>query len=304
MEKYKVPMWALDVNNKQVSRPSDLWQLADAGSNFHEVLNALLHLHRDFVKPPSGEVPSAIRNDVRRWPYFKDCVGALDGSHFLLHVPASEQKRFRNRHGDLSHNVLAVVDFELNFMYILPGWEGSAHDGRVLKDAQMKGFGAPDGKYYLADAGYANSNMLLTPYRGVRYHLREIAQMELRPRNQEELFNFRHSSLRNAVERCFGLFKRRWRIFDRPHEFSIKTQVKLVLALAGVHNFINRESGVADDLDKLKPYESERREAFLRDLENMENLGVVGPEMSEFRDKLAQSMWDNYLEAQKVVEGA
>ena len=197
--------------------------------------------------------------------------------------------------------MLAVVDFDLNFVYVLPGWEGSAHDGRVLKDALTKGLSAPPGKYYLADAGYANSDMLLTPYRGVRYHLREITQTELQPQNKEELFNYRHSSLRNAVERCFGIFKRRWRIFDRPHEFSIKTQVKLVYALVGVHNFINRETGLQKDFEELEPYENEVRELDLRDLENQESLTATTPDMSAFRDEMAQKMWDNYLEAQRVV---
>jgi hypothetical protein len=65
----------------------------------------------------------------------------------------------------------------MNFTYVLAGWEGSAHDGRVIRDAQQRGFRAPEGKYFLADAGYANKDMLLSPYRGVRYHLREISQV-------------------------------------------------------------------------------------------------------------------------------
>ena len=36
-----------------------------------------------------------------------------------------------------------------------------------------KDFFVPKGKYWLADAGYSNSNHLLTPYKGVRYHLKE-----------------------------------------------------------------------------------------------------------------------------------
>ena len=40
-------------------------------------------------------------------------------------------------------------------MYILAGWEGSAHDGAVLAAAFDTGFKVPAGKYYLADAGYA-----------------------------------------------------------------------------------------------------------------------------------------------------
>jgi hypothetical protein len=36
------------------------------------------------------------------------------------------------------------------FVYILAGWEGSAHDSRALADAQStKGFITPIGKYWL-----------------------------------------------------------------------------------------------------------------------------------------------------------
>lgn len=32
-------------------------------------------------------------------------------------------------------NVLGVCNPNLEFIYVQPGWEGSAHDGRVLRDA-------------------------------------------------------------------------------------------------------------------------------------------------------------------------
>ncbi len=36
------------------------------------------------------------------------------------------------------------------------------------------------GKYYLADAGFPLDSALLTPYRGVRYHLAEWGRADLR----------------------------------------------------------------------------------------------------------------------------
>jgi len=45
----------------------------------------------------------------------------------------------------------------------------------------------------------------LTPYRGVRYHLKEWAKGNLKPQNKEELFNLRYSKLRNVIERIFGV---------------------------------------------------------------------------------------------------
>ena len=83
---------------------------------------------------------------------------------------------YRCRKAFTTQNVLVVSSFNFTFQYVLAVWAGSVHDSRVLEDAKKKGFKIPDGKYYLADAGYASSTSLLVPYRGVRYHLKEQAQ--------------------------------------------------------------------------------------------------------------------------------
>jgi hypothetical protein len=45
----------------------------------------------------------------------------------------------------------------------------------VFESAQNSDFIIPEGCYYLADTGYANSDSLLVPYHGVQYHLKEWA---------------------------------------------------------------------------------------------------------------------------------
>lgn len=92
----------------------------------------------------------------------------------------------------------------------------------------------------MADAGYYNTDYLLCPYRGVRYHLKEQVSAAQKPRTKEELFNLRHSSLRNAVDRIFG------QIFNSPPEYTLKIQVQLISAL---HNFIRQKASGADLFD-------------------------------------------------------
>lgn len=53
--------------------------------------------------------------------------------HIPAHVPAKDQSRFRNKKGVLSQNILAACTFDLQFIFIYPGWEGSAADSRVLR---------------------------------------------------------------------------------------------------------------------------------------------------------------------------
>ncbi|KAL5130924.1 Protein ALP1-like [Glycine soja] len=148
----------------------------------------------------SKETISRQFNDVLR-AVMKRCIGALDGTHIPVTVSPDERPRYRNRKGDVSTNVLAACGPDLRFIYVLPGWEGSAGDSRVLRDAlrRQNKLEIPTGKYFLVDAGYTNGPGFLAPYRGTRYHLNEWIGNT--PQSYKELFNLRHASARNAIER-------------------------------------------------------------------------------------------------------
>ncbi|KAH9012475.1 hypothetical protein EDB84DRAFT_1250841, partial [Lactarius hengduanensis] len=49
-----------------------------------------------------------------------------------------------------------------------------------------------------------------------------------------------HSSARNAVERIFGVLKRRFVLLSHPPEYPMSIQVHIPPALAAVHNFIRK----------------------------------------------------------------
>lgn len=127
-----------------------------------------------YVKLPTGNsVPPEIRNEPKFFPFLKDCLGAIDGTHVEAFVPDNDIARYRNRKGGITQNVLAACSFDMRFLYVRAGWEGSAADGRIYEDARQHDFAIPSNKYYLADAGFASCDSLLVPYRGVRYHLKE-----------------------------------------------------------------------------------------------------------------------------------
>lgn len=143
-------------------------------SVIHEVSVVMMRVRNKlFVKPSSTIIPERISSTHKFSPFFEHCIGALDGSHIPAVLPAADKACFRNRKGVLSKNVLAVVNFDMTFSYVLAGWEGCAHDGRLLSDALRKNLTIFQGKYYLGDAGYALKRYCLTPYRGIRYHLKE-----------------------------------------------------------------------------------------------------------------------------------
>ena len=72
--------------------------LAHSRSIFNEILNRLLRLYPDVVRPPQAtEIPERIASD-ERLEEFEGCVGALDGTHLYAHVLEQQKRRFRNRH--------------------------------------------------------------------------------------------------------------------------------------------------------------------------------------------------------------
>lgn len=61
------------------------------------------------------------------------------------------------------------------------------------------------------------------------------------PANKEELFNLRHASARNVVERIFGVLKRRFRILQLAPEYPPEVQARIPAALCAIHNFIREQ---------------------------------------------------------------
>ncbi|GAU43673.1 hypothetical protein TSUD_302360 [Trifolium subterraneum] len=175
---------------------------------------------------------------------------ALDGTYIKVNVPEADKSRYRTRKGEIATNVLGVCSPDLQFIYVLPGWEGSAADSRVLRDAisRPNGLKVPQGYYYLCDAGYMNGEGFLTPYRGQRYHLSEWRN-GLQPSTPKEFFNMKHSSARNVIERCFGLLKGRWAILREKSFYPVKTQGRIITACCLLHNHIRNEMAL-DPLER------------------------------------------------------
>ncbi|KAL8548768.1 hypothetical protein ACS0TY_007872 [Phlomoides rotata] len=132
-------------------------------THFHAVLQCVLKFHNlFFVKPQS------VADDCSdpHWGKFKGCLGALDGTYIDVHVPTTDKGRYRNRKGTISINVLGVCDMDMKFAYVLTGWEGSATNSRVLRDAinRVNSLKVPKGNYYLCDNGYPNCEV----HRGIQ----------------------------------------------------------------------------------------------------------------------------------------
>ncbi|KAK1661910.1 hypothetical protein QYE76_050069 [Lolium multiflorum] len=206
---------------------------------FQQVLFAIGEFRGEMIKLASMNTPTKIKNSYRWFPYFMDCIGAIDGTHVSAKVPRSMSATFRGRKHYTSHNVITAVDFDMRFTYVLAGWDGSSHDASILADIMSRpdGLQIPDGKFYLGDAGYACRPGILPPFKKTRYHLNEFSAKH-RPLNARELFNLRHSSLRVTIERAFAALKNRFKVLGQKPFHTFDTQVKLVLTCCILHNWI------------------------------------------------------------------
>ncbi|XP_027067686.2 protein ALP1-like [Coffea arabica] len=128
----------------------------------------------------TGATYPRIRNSRRFYPWFKDCIGTIDGTHVLASVPREKHDVFRNRKGTVSQNVLVACDHDMRFVYVRTGWEGSAHDSRVLLDAisnpDVIFLIPPVEKYHAVDAVYRHMSGFMTPFKsgpGGRLHKKD-----------------------------------------------------------------------------------------------------------------------------------
>lgn len=267
--------------------------------HFNNVLKAVKSLSREFLQPPPLTTPPEILNSSRFYPHFKDCIGVIDGLQIPANVPAKDQSRFRNKKGFLSQNVLAACTFDLQFIFVYPGWEGSVADCRMLRavlhDPDQNFPQVPTAKYYLVDSGYINMEGFIAPYPGVRYHLHEYRGASQLPRNAKELFNHRHSCLRNVIDRCFHVLKTRFPILKLAPQYAFHIQRDIVIAACVLHNYIRKEekndwlfAGIEGLAEEELPEFDEQPEMQLTS-SIQEQIG------SELRDSIAATMWNDFM---------
>ncbi|XP_042032237.1 protein ANTAGONIST OF LIKE HETEROCHROMATIN PROTEIN 1-like [Salvia splendens] len=263
----------------------------------HEVMRAVIHLHSILLVEPT---PVDDTCDDPRWNWFKGCLGALDETYINVRVSTADAPRYRSRKGQIATNTLAVCDRFLRFVNVLPGWEGSVADSRVLRDAVTRpnGLKVRRGSYYLCDNGYANSEGFLTPFKGVRYHLKEWGPQTQRPSSPKKQYNMRRTMARNVIERAFAVLKMRWGILRSASFYPIETQTRLIMTCFILHNYIRGEmqvdpveqemDGDGIEGDGGQPTDSE-------DLSQVQYVDAVEStaEWNQMRQDLAQYMWQN-----------
>jgi hypothetical protein len=148
----------------------------------------------------------------------------------------------------------------------------------------------PNGRFYFGDAGYVNTGSIPTPFRRTRYHLREVIAAKEVPETYQELFNLRHSTLRNKVERIFGVLKRRFPFLKTDIEYDLLTQTRVIFAVCALYNYIRQHSVVEDNMFKDRDNEINKPEEA-----NKEETPLITRQgIDTFRDQIAQEMFEQW----------
>ncbi len=118
------------------------------------------------------------------------------------------------------------------------------------------------------------------------------------PQNPKELFNLRHASLRNAIERIFGVLKKRFKVLTHQVEYPYKIQVRLIKVLCCLHNII-RIVGGDDWFDEQWIRDLKNADSSQSDLSNevVTSKAITTAQTKQanmMRDDIAEKMWSQY----------
>ncbi|GAV64722.1 LOW QUALITY PROTEIN: DDE_4 domain-containing protein, partial [Cephalotus follicularis] len=200
---------------------------------FHEVLNAIMKFTRSMIVPTTFDTNLDILG-TKYYDEFLGAVGVPDGTLVHAVIPTIQQTVYRTRgKGKCYQNVLGICDFNIVFTVVWAGWEGVAHDSRVLTEVMTE-----PNKYYLCDVAYRNTRGFMAPYHNGRYWLGDFRHR--RAITKEQKFNHAHAKARNVIKRAYGTLKARFPILDKMAPYPCSVQRDVVIVCVAVNNIMRK----------------------------------------------------------------
>eukprot|EP00606_Chrysophyceae_sp_TOSAG23-5_P001534 GSChrysophyteH2.ASY1.ANO1.115.1 assembled CDS len=163
------------------------------------------------------------------------CVMAIDALLIRTRMPTKTETNaimaYRNRKGFWGFPVLAGVDSKTRFTMWSHRTTGSTHDSMSwsVSDEFEQIKKLPPGYFVIGDEAFRNTNTFLVPWKG-----HSITAWK-------SSFNFHLSSMRQCVERAFGILVARWLILAKPLQVAKKKWTLISRVCAKLHNFLVTE---------------------------------------------------------------
>lgn len=199
---------------------------------------AIAHLRPRFVKMPCTEAEllecSTAFYQIARFPRV---IGAIDCTHVKIQSPGGNHaENYRNRKGWFSINVQTICAANLKIQNIVARWPGASHDQTIFNNSKIKmELERGDFRNFIivGDSGYRNTSYLATPLLNCTTDI-------------EALYNESQIRTRNAVERSYGVLKRRFPVLSMGMRVKLKTVEAIIVACAVLHN-------IAIDSNEMEP---------------------------------------------------
>lgn len=192
-----------------------------------QVSYAIAALAKEHIKFPYPNYMQTTVSDFFKIAKFPRVVGAIDCTHVRVQSPGGDNAEiFRNRKGYFSLNIQAVCDANLVIQDLVTRWPGSAHESNIFNNSRLKVFletGHFKNYVILGDSGYKQSKYMMTPLLNTHTE-------------SERLYNESQIRTRNTIERCFGVWKRRFPILSMGMRVSINTVMAIISACGVLHN--------------------------------------------------------------------
>jgi hypothetical protein len=212
-------------------------------SHLYKVIDAINERFSDQMRFPetAAELEEQSRIMSDNWgQQFLGCVAALDGLAVHIRKPFLDDAPigYMNRKGTFSVNVQGICNGNRKFLMMSAEHQGACNDSLAWTTcrffahptAGLKVRGLLPPYFIVADAAYALTEYVLTPYDG----------RNLPP--EKDSYNFWHSHYRINIECAFGLLQRRWGIFRRDMEVDTHRVGCVVKACMLLHNLCLDES--------------------------------------------------------------
>jgi hypothetical protein len=174
------------------------------------------------------------------------CVLAVDGWICKTRKPHTDEVRgnvsaYRNRKGCWGICILAGCDADLSFKMFSTQCSGSTNDViawelSALKATLDEGL-LPSKYFFIGDEAFNNCPQFLVPYSGQGIG------------SEKDAFNYHLSSMRQCIERAFGVLTKRWGVFWRPLSCAYDRWSLVCTVAAKLHNYlIERNDAVPEEV--------------------------------------------------------
>ncbi|KAI8420656.1 hypothetical protein MSG28_007895, partial [Choristoneura fumiferana] len=206
----------------------------------HQVSAAIASLHKEYIRFPTTHQEIRKEQDsffhIARFPRV---IGAMDCTHIRITSPGGDHAElYRNRKGYFSVNVQTICNANLEITDIVARWPGSSHDSTIFNNSCIKAkfeSGHYGNALLLVDGGYATTSYTMPPLENPRTPV-------------EQLYNESQIRTRNPIERCYGVWKRRFPALALGLRTKIDKSLTIIVATAVLHNML-RQRGEANPLD-------------------------------------------------------